>query len=109
MQHNETESNPGRELTVTPAARTPTRSTTLASPIVVPAILADAGDRAAKRFLEFFGATIRNKNTRMAYYRAGCRFFAGAVFGDDRLPNRQVHYLSHPMLSLEPCPGGEAR
>jgi hypothetical protein len=35
---------------------------------VVPAVIADAGDHAAKRFLEFFAATIRNKNTRMAYY-----------------------------------------
>jgi site-specific recombinase XerD len=44
--------------------------------VVVPRIVADAGDRAARRFLEFFAATIRNKNTRMAYYRACCRFFA---------------------------------
>jgi len=41
--------------------------------MVVPAIIADAGDQAARRFLEFFAATIRNKNTRMAYYRAVCR------------------------------------
>ena len=44
--------------------------------VVVPAEIADAGDHAAKRFLEFFAATIRNKNTRMAYYRAACHFFA---------------------------------
>jgi site-specific recombinase XerD len=42
----------------------------------VPAIVAAAGDKAARRFLEFFAATIRNKNTRMAYYRAAARFFA---------------------------------
>src|SRR5471030_521337 len=42
----------------------------------VPAIVADAGDQAARRFLEFFAATIRNKNTRLSYYRAVCRFFA---------------------------------
>jgi site-specific recombinase XerD len=30
----------------------------------------------ARRFLEFFAAQIRNKNTRMAYYRAACHFFA---------------------------------
>ena len=30
----------------------------------------------SRRFLEFFAATIRNKNTRMAYYRAACSFFA---------------------------------
>src|SRR5256712_8938295 len=47
-----------------------------ASRIVVPAIIADAGAQATRRFLEFFAATIRNKNTRMAYYRAVVRFFA---------------------------------
>ena len=44
--------------------------------IVVPRVIADAGDPAARRFLEFFAATIRNKNTRMAYYRAVCDFFS---------------------------------
>src|ERR1700678_998584 len=44
--------------------------------IVVPRVIAAAGDKAARRFLEFFAATIRNKNTRMAYYRAAARFFA---------------------------------
>ena len=44
--------------------------------IVVPRVIAAAGDQAARRFLEFFAATIRNKNTRQAYYRACCRFFA---------------------------------
>jgi site-specific recombinase XerD len=37
---------------------------------------AAAGDKAVRRFLEFFAATIRNKNTRMAYYHACVRFFA---------------------------------
>jgi integrase/recombinase XerD len=45
------------------------------SAMAVPAIVADAGDHAARRFLEFFAATIRNKNTRMAYYRAVTEFF----------------------------------
>jgi integrase/recombinase XerD len=44
--------------------------------IVVPRVIAAAGDQAARRFLEFFAATIRNKNTRMAYYRAVCDFFS---------------------------------
>ncbi|MGE3282616.1 MAG: tyrosine-type recombinase/integrase [Alphaproteobacteria bacterium] len=44
--------------------------------IIVPAAIASAGDHAARRFLEFFAATIRNRNTRMAYYRACCSFFA---------------------------------
>jgi site-specific recombinase XerD len=42
----------------------------------VPRVIADQGDQAARRFLEFFAATIRNKNTRLAYYRAAVRFFA---------------------------------
>src|SRR3984893_12537445 len=37
------------------------------------------GDHAGRRFLEFFAATIRNKNTRMAYYRAACHFFSWVV------------------------------
>lgn len=36
----------------------------------VPAVIRTAGDRAAWRFLEFFTANIRNKNTRAAYARA---------------------------------------
>ena len=43
--------------------------------ILVPRVIASAGDKAARRFLEFFAATIRNKHTRMAYYRAAVRFF----------------------------------
>jgi site-specific recombinase XerD len=44
--------------------------------MLVPRVIADAGEGAARWFLEFFAATIRNKNTRMAYYRAAARFFA---------------------------------
>jgi integrase/recombinase XerD len=44
--------------------------------LAVPAAIAGAGDTAVRRFLEFFAATIRNKNTRMAYYRAVTGFFA---------------------------------
>jgi site-specific recombinase XerD len=43
---------------------------------VIPATIADAGDEAAHRFFEFFTANIRNPNTRTAYHRAACRFFA---------------------------------
>jgi site-specific recombinase XerD len=46
------------------------------SGIVVPRVIAGAGETASRRFLEFFAATIRNKNTRMAYYRAAEMFFA---------------------------------
>jgi site-specific recombinase XerD len=40
----------------------------------VPAIIADAGDKASEHFLEFFAATIRNKNTRAAYMQAVAQF-----------------------------------
>ena len=42
--------------------------------ILVPRLIADLGDDAAKRFLEFFTAIIRNKNTRAAYARAVGQF-----------------------------------
>jgi len=41
----------------------------------VPAVIDRAGGQARKRFLEFFTATIRNENTRMAYARAVGAFF----------------------------------
>jgi site-specific recombinase XerD len=44
--------------------------------LLVPRLIADSGDAAVRRFLEFFAATIRNKNTRMAYMRAVGQFFA---------------------------------
>ncbi|HEY8650556.1 MAG TPA: hypothetical protein VIL70_06535, partial [Chthoniobacterales bacterium] len=44
--------------------------------MLAPHLIAAAGEQAARRFLEFFAATIRNKNTRRAYYHAAVRFFA---------------------------------
>jgi site-specific recombinase XerD len=46
------------------------------SNVVIPTAIAGAGDKAARRFLEFFAATIRNRNTREAYCRAACSCFA---------------------------------
>src|SRR5215217_6959519 len=43
--------------------------------ILLPRVIAEAGDRAARRFIEFFTATIRNRNTRLAYARAVTQFF----------------------------------
>lgn len=42
----------------------------LAIPDLVPAVIVQAGNRASRRFLEFFTANIRNPNTRQAYYHA---------------------------------------
>src|SRR6516225_4386704 len=41
----------------------------------LPAAIAAHGERAGRRFIEFFTATIRNRNTRMAYARAVKQFF----------------------------------
>ena len=41
----------------------------------LPEIIRAQGERAGRRFIEFFTATIRNRNTRMAYARAVKRFF----------------------------------
>ena len=41
----------------------------------LPTVITHAGERASKRFVEFFTATIRNKNTREAYGRAVRDFF----------------------------------
>jgi site-specific recombinase XerD len=40
----------------------------------VPAIIAAAGEKTSEHFLEFFAATIRNKNTREAYMQAVAQF-----------------------------------
>ena len=40
----------------------------------VPAIVAEVGPEATKKFFEFFTVPIRNKNTRIAYYHAIGRF-----------------------------------
>jgi site-specific recombinase XerD len=44
--------------------------------LVVPALIADLGDAAGWRYVEFFTANIRNPHTRRAYARACARFFA---------------------------------
>ena len=53
--------------------RTPLPATRPSGP-VLPVLIAEAGDHAAKRFLEFFTANIRNKNTRAAYAQAVGQF-----------------------------------
>ena len=52
----------------------------------LPAAIARAGDKAAWRFIEFFTANIRNKNTRAAYAEAVRQFFSWSE-------NRSLHQL----------------
>ena len=53
----------------------PRRDLTRAGFEQLPTIIANAGERASWRFIEFFTANIRNKNTRAAYAHAVAQFF----------------------------------
>jgi len=46
--------------------------------MVVPLLIADAGEQASWRYVEFFTANIRNTNTRRAYARVCSNFLAWA-------------------------------
>jgi len=59
-------------------ARSPSRPTEIfeVGATQLPKLILRAGHRAARRFVEFFTATIRNRNTRAAYATAVGQFFA---------------------------------
>src|SRR5277367_2796913 len=65
-----------RDLVPAESGPLPASETRRAGGTVVPAIVAAGGDKAMRRFLEFFAVTIDNKNTRDAYLHACRRFFA---------------------------------
>lgn len=54
----------------------PSRDLTRAGLEALPSAIGRAGEAAAWRFVEFFAATIRNRNTRAAYAQAVMQFFA---------------------------------
>lgn len=54
----------------TQIAASPARQVTRVGLESLPAVIAGAGEGASRRFVEFFTANIRNRNTRMAYIRA---------------------------------------
>jgi hypothetical protein len=58
------------------ATTTPVGALATGGSFVLPAVIADQGDKAAERFFTFFTDTIPNANTRAAYYRNTMRFFA---------------------------------
>jgi len=64
------------ELVTVESAPLPANETRRGDGTVVPAIAAAGGDRAMRRFVEFFAVTIDNPNTRAAYFHACRRFFA---------------------------------
>src|ERR1700727_3164516 len=61
-----------------PAIIEPARSgglTPLPDAQLIPAVIADAGEQASWRYVDFFTSNIRNPNTRRAYARACQTFF----------------------------------
>jgi hypothetical protein len=54
----------------------PKRELTPAGIDALPSAISRAGERAAWRFVEFFTATVRNRNTRAAYGQAVGQFFS---------------------------------
>lgn len=53
----------------------------------LPAIISREGKHTTRRFFEFFTANIRNKNTRLSYYRAVARFLDWCERRGITLPN----------------------
>ena len=69
---------PNRDMESLKHEATETEIVPAASPsasAAVPAVIAGEGAKASERFFTFFTDTIRNKNTRAAYYRNAVRFF----------------------------------
>jgi integrase/recombinase XerD len=56
------------------------------------AIIRAHGERTSRRFIEFFIASIRNRNTRMAYARAVKQFFDSC--DDRRLKSADIEAIS---------------
>jgi hypothetical protein len=44
--------------------KAPRTLASISGTVVIPTAIAGAGEKAVRRFLEFFAATIRNRNTR---------------------------------------------
>jgi integrase/recombinase XerD len=67
---------------------------------VLPAVIADQGDKAAERFFTFFTDTIPNANTRSAYYRNTMRFFAWTHARGLALPAIKSYHVSAYLAEL---------
>jgi site-specific recombinase XerD len=70
-----TNDRPGKALVASKSQLPARAAEAFGRAIVVPKLVADAGDKAARRYANFFGS-IANDNTRAAYGRACASFFA---------------------------------
>jgi site-specific recombinase XerD len=68
---------------------------------VVPALIADAGEQASWRYVEFFTANIRNPNTRRAYARACSTFLAWCEERGLTLPEIRPHDVASYIEGLQ--------
>lgn len=62
---------------------------------VLPRIITHAGESTARRFIQFFVANIRNKNTRLAYARAIYQFFEWCEARGLALQQIEPEFVSH--------------
>ena len=60
----------------------------------LPATISNAGEKAGRRFIEFFTANIRNRNTRLAYARA-----VGPFFEWCEQRGRELHQIDPVMVA----------
>ena len=82
------------------AMPSPAGSPATASGFTLPATIADHGDKASERFFTFFTDQIPNKNTRAAYYRNCCRFFAWAEKKGLSLQSIKSYHVSAYLAEL---------
>ena len=66
----------------------------------LPGIIRAQGQRASRRFTEFFTASIRNRNTRMAYARGVKQFFDWC--DDRRLELADIEAITYVIPPTEP-------
>jgi hypothetical protein len=82
------------------AIPSPVGAITTGSGFLLPAVIADQGDKAAERFFTFFTDTIPNANTRAAYYRNALRFFAWTHAKGLSLPAIKSYHVSAYLADL---------
>ena len=70
------------------------------SRFLLPAVIADQGEKAAERFFTFFTDTIPNPNTRAAYYRNAMRFFAWTATRGLGLTTIKSYHISAYLAEL---------
>ena len=85
----------------TELARTvPTVVLAASSGFILPAVIADHGEKATERFFTFFTDTTPNTNTRAAYYRNAMRFFAWTHAKGLTLPKIKSYHVSAYLAEL---------